>query len=332
MLRTLTEAGYEAYFVGGCVRDRLLGVPVKDMDIATSALPAQVMSLFVRTVPTGLQHGTVTVILEGHTFEVTTFRTESGYVDYRRPQTVEYVTSLEEDLRRRDFTMNAMAMDAEGNVCDPFGGREDLARGVLRCVGEAEQRFGEDALRMLRCIRFAAAYGLEVEAGTWAALREQAPLLRHIAMERCRAELERMVEGPAPVRALRLLADSGLWRHFKVRPVSIGAAGARLPARRRRWSRAGRRCGSPSCAGLCCGRCLAWTSPPRSARCGALVFAKRRMGGCRSRARLRRLARAASSRRRRRGAASSGGSGGTNTVIVHSGGGGGIGWDDLLLY
>jgi tRNA nucleotidyltransferase (CCA-adding enzyme) len=188
------------------------------MDIATSALPAQVMSLFAHTVPTGLQHGTVTVIAGrgGPAFEVTTFRTESGYSDYRRPGTVAFVTSLEADLQRRDFTMNAMAEGLDGQLVDPYGGRDDLARGVLRCVGDAAQRFGEDALRMLRCVRFAAAYGLEVEAGTRVALRAQAPLLRHIAMERCRAELERMVEGPHPVRALRLLADSGLWRHFKV--------------------------------------------------------------------------------------------------------------------
>ncbi|MFC0214822.1 CCA tRNA nucleotidyltransferase [Paenibacillus chartarius] len=218
VLRTLTGAGYEAVLVGGCVRDRWLGLPVKDMDIATSALPEQVMSLFAHTVPTGLQHGTVTVIPErgGPAFEVTTFRTEGDYADYRRPETVEFVTSLDADLQRRDFTMNAMAEYADGRLYDPYGGRDDLGRGVLRCVGEARERFGEDALRMLRCVRFAAAYGLEIEAGTWAALQEQAPLLRHVAMERCRAELERMVEGRAPVRSLQLLAESGLWRHFKV--------------------------------------------------------------------------------------------------------------------
>ncbi|SDC41746.1 tRNA nucleotidyltransferase (CCA-adding enzyme) [Paenibacillus sp. UNCCL117] len=211
----LGEAGYEAYLVGGCVRDEWLKRPVKDYDIATSAVPERVVALFERTVPTGLQHGTVTVVLGKQPFEVTTFRKEAGYADYRRPQSVEYITELEEDLRRRDFTMNAMAMDVRGQIVDPFGGREDLERGLLRCVGSAAERFSEDALRMLRCIRFAAEYGLEVEEESWAALTKSAPLLAHIAMERVRAELERMMAGRDPNRALRLLAGSKLLRYSK---------------------------------------------------------------------------------------------------------------------
>jgi tRNA nucleotidyltransferase (CCA-adding enzyme) len=215
VLAKLMTAGYDAYLVGGCVRDAVLRKPIKDIDIATSALPEQVMACFPRTAPTGLQHGTVTVILEEGTYEVTTFRKEAQYEGFRRPASVEYISDLTEDLRRRDFTMNAMAMDMAGDVLDPFGGQKDLKIGVLRCVGEAEERFGEDALRMLRCIRFASTYNLDVEAMTWQALLAQAPLLRYIAMERVRSELQRMVEGPAPARAVRLLLASGLTAHLK---------------------------------------------------------------------------------------------------------------------
>ncbi|MFD0694796.1 CCA tRNA nucleotidyltransferase [Paenibacillus sp. GCM10027628] len=215
VLTALTTAGYEAYLVGGCVRDAVLKRPIKDIDIATSALPEQVMACFKRTAPTGLQHGTVTVILEQGTYEVTTFRKEAQYEGFRRPASVEYISDLTEDLRRRDFTMNAMAMDMAGVVLDLFGGQKDLSSGILRCVGVAEERFGEDALRMLRCIRFASTYNLEVEAKTWQALLTQAPLLRHIAMERVRSELQRMVEGPAPARAVRLLLASRLTANLK---------------------------------------------------------------------------------------------------------------------
>jgi tRNA nucleotidyltransferase (CCA-adding enzyme) len=215
VVNKLQARGYQAYLVGGCVRDLVLKRAIKDVDIATSALPEEVMAIFPRTVPTGLQHGTVTVILKRGTYEVTTFRKESQYEEFRRPKEVEYIQSLEEDLKRRDFTMNAMAMDSSGTLIDPFDGQKDLEAGVLRCVGLAEERFGEDALRMLRCIRFASTYGLTIEAKTWEALLQQAPLLRHIAMERVHSELTRMVEGAAPARAARLLLASRLWLHFK---------------------------------------------------------------------------------------------------------------------
>ncbi|NHW34220.1 CCA tRNA nucleotidyltransferase [Paenibacillus aceris] len=215
VLEKLTEAGYEAYLVGGCVRDAVLDRPIKDIDIATSALPEQVIACFPRTAPTGLQHGTVTVILQQGTYEVTTFRKEAEYEGFRRPSSVAYISDLTEDLKRRDFTMNAMAMDGAGNVVDPFEGQKDLALGVLRCVGKAEERFGEDALRMLRCIRFASTYELQVEESTWQALLAQAPLLRHIAMERVRSELQRMIDGPAPARAVRLLLASRLTAYLK---------------------------------------------------------------------------------------------------------------------
>jgi tRNA nucleotidyltransferase (CCA-adding enzyme) len=210
VLDVLTAHGYEAYFVGGYVRDRAFGREGHDIDIATSARPEEVMRLFPRTVPTGLKHGTVTVIAKQHAYEVTTFRTESAYEDYRRPREVRFVTSLQADLERRDFTINAMAMDRNGRLIDPFGGVCDMKRKLLRCVGDPSQRFAEDALRMLRAIRFAAEYGLAIEEGTWHALREQRAKLRHIAMERVRVELERMLGGRAPAYALDRLVASGL--------------------------------------------------------------------------------------------------------------------------
>ncbi|MEK3721816.1 CCA tRNA nucleotidyltransferase [Paenibacillus sp. FSL H8-0034] len=215
VLTKLQEQGYEAYLVGGCVRDKQLLRPVKDYDIATSAKPEQVLELFERTIPTGLQHGTVTVVLGAHHYEVTTFRKEAAYEQFRRPAEVQFIDSLHEDLQRRDFTMNAMALDQHGNLIDPFGGLADMEHGLLRCVGNASERFTEDALRMLRCIRFSAEYGLEVEAATWKALCEHSLLLKHIAMERVRMELERMIAGADPLKALRLLVSSGILRETK---------------------------------------------------------------------------------------------------------------------
>ncbi|MFK7695728.1 CCA tRNA nucleotidyltransferase [Paenibacillus sp. HJGM_3] len=215
LLRQLTTQGYEAFWVGGCVRDKLLGRPLKDIDIATSATPDDVMRLFPHSIPTGLQHGTVTVVEERIPYEVTTFRRETDYADHRRPKSVEYVSELQEDLNRRDFTINAIAMDADGSIVDPFGGRDDLKRGVLRCVGEAKERFEEDALRMLRCIRFACEYGLQIEAATWQALLEHAPLLRYIAMERVQAELDKIIGGAGPDLGIRLLGESRLLQHTK---------------------------------------------------------------------------------------------------------------------
>ena len=150
IVKGLCAAGFPAYYVGGCVRDRLLGRPVHDWDVTTAALPEEVMALFEHCVPTGIRHGTVTVFLDGAQAEVTTFRTEGVYLDGRHPSEVRFVRTLAEDLSRRDFTINAMAMDADGNVTDLFGGRDDLARRCIRCVGDPEKRFREDALRMLR--------------------------------------------------------------------------------------------------------------------------------------------------------------------------------------
>lgn len=210
VVRVLETAGHAAYLVGGCVRDRQLGRPLHDIDIATSACPEDVMSLFSRVVPTGLQHGTVTVVLNEQTFEVTTFRQETGYSDSRHPDAVTFVKDVREDLARRDFTINAMAVGSDGAIVDPFGGAEDLKRGVVRCVGDARERFAEDALRMVRAVRFAAELGFAIDDATWDGLLDRREGLRHVAMERIGAELDKMVCGSGADRAIALLKASGL--------------------------------------------------------------------------------------------------------------------------
>ena len=196
IVKGLCAAGFPAYYVGGCVRDRLLGRPVHDWDVTTAALPEEVMALFEHCVPTGIRHGTVTVFLDGAQAEVTTFRTEGVYLDGRHPSEVRFVRTLAEDLSRRDFTINAMAMDADGNVTDLFGGRDDLARRCIRCVGDPEKRFREDALRMLRAYRFSAQLGFALDAATAGAVERCAPLAAALLSPR------------PPV--LRTMADAGL--------------------------------------------------------------------------------------------------------------------------
>ena len=191
----LRRAGYEAYPVGGCVRDLLMGVSPHDWDVCTSAPPERTAALFPHTVLTGMRHGTVTVVTEDGTVEITTFRRDGAYSDGRHPDRVTFGASLEEDLSRRDFTVNAMALAPDGAVIDPFGGREDLAGRVIRAVGEAEQRFREDALRILRGLRFSARLGFAIEPGTASALRRCGPLLGHIALERVREELTGLLCG-----------------------------------------------------------------------------------------------------------------------------------------
>ncbi|MFC5650778.1 CCA tRNA nucleotidyltransferase [Paenibacillus solisilvae] len=215
VLRMLEQHGHEAVFVGGCVRDTIMGKVLKDVDIATSAAPDQVEAAFPRTIPTGLQHGTVTVIHESEHYEVTTFRTESAYEAHRRPAQVQFVADLEADLMRRDFTINAMAMRADGSIVDPFGGRQDLQRRVLRCVGDANLRFQEDALRMVRAVRFAAEFQMHIAPQTWKALRRYSHLLVHIAMERIGAESDKMIGGSNPSRALAWFAAAGLLAYTK---------------------------------------------------------------------------------------------------------------------
>jgi tRNA nucleotidyltransferase (CCA-adding enzyme) len=217
VVERLEEAGYEAYLVGGCVRDRLLGREVYDYDITTSAWPQEVMRLFPEHVPTGLQHGTVTVLTAKGRFEVTTFRTDGEYRDGRRPEQVVFVRSLREDLARRDFTCNAMALGRDGRLHDPFGGREDLEQGLIRAVGQARQRFEEDALRMLRGIRFAAQLGFRVEDATLAAIRSEGQALRGIARERIREEWHKMLLANPGV-AIGLLRETDTLKHVLSRP------------------------------------------------------------------------------------------------------------------
>ncbi len=213
ILAALESAGYEAYYVGGCVRDRLLGRPVHDWDIATSALPEETMACFANCVPTGLRHGTVTVLEGGARAEVTTFRRDGGYADGRHPDRVTFVRSLAQDLARRDFTVNAMAMDRRGVVIDLYGGQEDLAAGILRCVGDPDRRFREDALRMLRALRFSAQLSFSIEPETWNAIGQNADLCRCLSAERVRDELEKTLLSDCPDRAAQMAA-LGLLRAF----------------------------------------------------------------------------------------------------------------------
>ncbi|MBI3891641.1 MAG: CCA tRNA nucleotidyltransferase [Candidatus Wallbacteria bacterium] len=209
ILATLRAAGFQAYVVGGSVRDRELGLEPQDHDIATDATPDRVLALFPKVIPTGVKHGTVTVIVEGVPYEVTTFRRDVEC--HGRHATVEHTTSLQEDLSRRDFTVNAMACDPEtGQVIDPFGGREDLTRRVIRCVGDPPARFEEDHLRVLRAIRFAAQLDFEIEPATWAALLEKAPLLERISQERIAHELWGVLAGRAVWHGVRLLDQAGI--------------------------------------------------------------------------------------------------------------------------
>lgn len=198
IINTITAAGFEAYVVGGCVRDSVLGRKPKDWDITTSARPEQVKALFPRTLDTGLQHGTVTVMVGKEGFEVTTYRVDGEYEDYRHPKEVAFTPNLEEDLKRRDFTMNAMAYNDRAGLVDVFGGLADMEAGVVRCVGEAGERFGEDALRILRAIRFSAQLGYAIEEKTREALSRLAPSLEHISAERIQAELVKLVVSPHP--------------------------------------------------------------------------------------------------------------------------------------
>lgn len=215
LIEKLESEGHEAVFVGGAVRDAVLGLSVHDIDIATSALPEQVMALFPKCIPTGLQHGTVTVVHESETYEVTTYRTESGYEQFRKPSSVTFVLSLNEDLLRRDFTMNAMAIRQSASVYDPYDGLTDLEQSRLRCVGNAGDRLQEDALRMLRAVRFLGTYGLRPVPSLWRGLRAHKTLLRHIAMERVQAEIDKMLSSDSPARAMAWLGASGLWADFK---------------------------------------------------------------------------------------------------------------------
>lgn len=213
VLQKIEQAGFEAYFVGGCVRDTILGDPIHDIDIATSAYPSEIKAIFKRTVDTGIEHGTVMILDHGTGYETTSFRTESGYQDYRRPDSVTFVRSLAEDLKRRDFTINALALRENGEVIDLFDGLADLDRHLIRAVGDPNERFHEDALRMMRAVRFASKLDFVIDQPTLAGIRENAPLLSKIAVERIQVEFEKLLLGQRPVSGLKDFIDTGLYRY-----------------------------------------------------------------------------------------------------------------------
>lgn len=198
IINVLMENGYEAYAVGGCVRDSILGRTPGDWDITTSALPMQVKALFRRTIDTGIQHGTVTVMLGKNGYEVTTYRIDGKYEDSRHPKSVEFTSNLVEDLKRRDFTINAMAYNDEHGIVDAFDGMGDLKRKIIRCVGKAHDRFDEDALRILRAVRFSAQLGFDIEDDTAKAAKELAPTLVKISRERIHTELNKLLLSDNP--------------------------------------------------------------------------------------------------------------------------------------
>jgi tRNA nucleotidyltransferase (CCA-adding enzyme) len=194
----LMKHGYDAYAVGGCIRDSILGKEPEDWDITTSAKPLEIKQIFKRTIDTGIQHGTVTVMLDRAGYEVTTYRIDGEYEDNRHPKNVEFTTNLTEDLRRRDFTINAMAFNETKGLVDVFGGLDDLKDGIIRCVGSAVDRFEEDALRILRAVRFSAQLGFCIEEETLQAVREKVQNLEHISAERIRVELNKLLLSPHP--------------------------------------------------------------------------------------------------------------------------------------
>lgn len=213
ILDTLTEAGYEAYAVGGCVRDSILGRIPNDWDVTTSAKPVEVKALFPRTVDTGIQHGTVTVMLGREGFEVTTYRIDGEYEDSRHPKEVTFTASLAEDLKRRDFTINAMAYNEQSGLVDLFDGIRDIRERRIRCVGNPEERFSEDALRMMRAVRFSAQLGYEIEEETEQAVAKLAPTLSKISAERIQTELLKLVLSDHP-DYLRRAYETGLTSVF----------------------------------------------------------------------------------------------------------------------
>lgn len=243
ILRKLQNAGYEAYYVGGSVRDILLNKPIHDVDIATSAFPAEVKELFHRTIDVGIDHGTVMVVTKEATYEVTTFRTESTYQDYRRPDHVEFVRSLKEDLKRRDFTINALAVGIDGNVIDLFDGLSDLRNKVLRAVGNPYERFHEDALRMMRALRFVSHLGFTLEPETFEAIQEYHSLLAKISVERINVEFVKLMMGSFREAGLRSFVESecyiycpGLREHGDALLNFAELRGPAIPTERQAWT------------------------------------------------------------------------------------------------
>ena len=210
LLKKIENAGFEGYFVGGCVRDTLLKREIHDIDIASSALPNEIESLFPHTIDLGKEHGTIIVVYQSETFEITTFRVESEYSDFRRPDHVQFVRNLKEDTLRRDFTINALALDRKGKLYDYHGGLQDLNDGLIRAVGQAQERFIEDALRMIRAIRFASQLGFKIEENTLIAIQELSENIQHLSMERIRVEFSKFLQGKYLYRVYPYLFESNL--------------------------------------------------------------------------------------------------------------------------
>lgn len=211
IIQALNKNGYEAFLVGGCVRDSIMGKTPEDWDIATSAVPQEVKALFPRTFDTGILHGTVTVVMENRNYEVTTYRIDGKYLDNRRPAQVTFASDLREDLLRRDFTMNAIAYHKDFGYIDPYDGLLDIKSGIVRGVGEPSKRFNEDGLRMLRAVRFSAQLNFTIEEKTWAALLDNAGLIQNISMERVRDEFLKLLISDNP--KISLLYSSGLMEY-----------------------------------------------------------------------------------------------------------------------
>ncbi len=213
LLKKIEEAGFEGYFVGGSVRDVLLGQPIHDVDIATSAFPAEIKHIFPRTIDIGIEHGTVLVLDGDESYEITTFRTESTYQDFRRPDQVAFVRSLEEDLQRRDFTINAFALKEDGAIVDLFGGLNDLDNQVLRAVGNPYERFHEDALRMMRGLRFVSQLGFTLEEKTKASIIENHALLAKISVERITVEFVKLLLGKNRRLGVEMLVETNCYHY-----------------------------------------------------------------------------------------------------------------------
>ncbi|MFS0781411.1 CCA tRNA nucleotidyltransferase [Bacillus sp. 1P06AnD] len=214
LLKAIEARGFEAVFVGGSVRDYILGRDIHDVDIATSALPEEVKAIFPSTIDIGIQHGTVMVLYGGDSYEITTYRTEGEYSDFRKPNEVTFIRSLKEDLKRRDFTMNSMALDKAGELYDPFGGKKAILEKRIDTVGKASERFSEDALRMLRALRFASQLSFSCSGEIVHSLKENHALLDHISVERITSEFEKLIDGRNAIQAFKLLIETDLYMHL----------------------------------------------------------------------------------------------------------------------
>lgn len=210
ILKTFNKNGFEAYFVGGCVRDFLLDKDFSDIDITTNALPEQVKNIFPKSIDTGIQHGTVTILVNGESYEVTTFRKEDEYVNHRAPDKVEFVSDLKEDLDRRDFTINAMALDYKGKLFDFHNGEADLKNKIIKTVNDPNERFFEDALRMLRAFRFSSRLGFNIDSNTLVAIKRNAKLIEYVSIERIVNEFRKLLEGKGNINSMQLMLNSML--------------------------------------------------------------------------------------------------------------------------